>query len=246
MLDAVDVLLRAGIVHAAFLQARAALEASLYIDWILLGDSERKADCYVVATLRHERLWALRASKGTPEAKALDEITATLDLDMHGTNPSLDVEAGKHLIEINRILEQAGLKALDNEFDQVRKKRKRNFDPEWYVPAGAATIRHIAKDVGRLPQYVFCYSKGSYVTHSALYKDQVQFKKKEVRFRAIRSLKDVDELLTTTMPVFIGTYQRIVRVYRSGEEKSFARHYLENWQKPFQSIKRVVLVEGKK
>lgn len=35
MLDAVEVLARAGAVHAAFVPARAAFEASLYIEWIL-------------------------------------------------------------------------------------------------------------------------------------------------------------------------------------------------------------------
>lgn len=51
MLDAVEVLLSAGVAQAAFLPARAAFEASLYLDWILLGDSERKAQCYIVFQL---------------------------------------------------------------------------------------------------------------------------------------------------------------------------------------------------
>lgn len=246
MLDATDVLLRAGIVHAAFLQARAALEASLYIDWILFSESERKADCYVVATLRHERMWALRASKGTPEAKAINELMAELDLDMHATHPSLDADAATHLEEINRNLTQSGLMKIDAEFDRIRQKRGKKYGPEWYVPAGASNLRQIAKQVGRLPQYEFCYSKGSHVTHSALYKDQVQFNKSEVRFRTIRSLRDIDELLTTTLPVFFGTYSNVIKKYRRGEEKAFARHYIENWRQPFLSIKRVVIAPNQK
>src|SRR3954469_11917994 len=104
MLDGIEVLVRNGIVHAAFLQSRAALEASLYLEWILVSDSEHKANCYIVATLRHERMWALRATKGSAEAKAFDPITEQLGLDMHQRNPTLAADAQKHLAEVNRFL----------------------------------------------------------------------------------------------------------------------------------------------
>lgn len=244
MLDAVDVLLRAGIVHAAFLPARAALEASLYIDWVLFSDSERKAACYIVASLRHERMWALRAMEGSSEAKVFNKITDELGIDIHAIHPTLASEAARHLAEVNRNLSQTLLKEVDSEFDAIRRKRGRDFDPEWYVPAGARSLRQIAKDVKRLPQYEFCYSKGSHVTHSALYKDHVRFKKEEVRFRGIRSLRDADELLNTTMPVFIGTFHHVVKYYRAGEAKAFAQYYVDNWREPFQNIKKVEVVDG--
>jgi hypothetical protein len=244
MLDAADVLLRAGIVHATFLPARAALEASLYIDWILLSNSDHKAACYLVASLRHERMWALRGMKGSPEAKAMDAVMAELGIDIHEIHPDLEEGASKHLDEVNRNLAQSDLKPIDELFDQIRKKRGRDFDPEWYAPAGAKSLRQMAKELGRLPQYEFNYSKGSHVTHSALYKDHVRFKKQQVRFRAIRSLRDIDELLNTTMPVFFGTYLNIVKHYRAGEAQAFARHYVEHWRGPFLGVKQVKIVEA--
>ena len=72
MLDAVEVLLSAGVAQAAYLPARAAFEASLYMDWILVGDSERKAQCYIVSNFRDERKWASRAINGTPEEVELN------------------------------------------------------------------------------------------------------------------------------------------------------------------------------
>jgi hypothetical protein len=51
MLAAVQCLIEAGMVHAAFLPARAAFEASIYSDWIMFSGPERKALCYIVANL---------------------------------------------------------------------------------------------------------------------------------------------------------------------------------------------------
>jgi len=42
MLDAIQVLLSNGAVHAAHLQLRALFEASIYIDWILESDSRKR------------------------------------------------------------------------------------------------------------------------------------------------------------------------------------------------------------
>jgi len=241
MTDAIEVLARSGIVHAAFLPARAALEASLYLDWILFSDSEHKVNCYVVATLRQERIWALRAIKGSAEAQTFDSITEELGVDIHALHPTLAVEAKKHLAEVNRNLSQPLLKAIDREFDKLRKKRKR--DVEWYNVIGAKSVRQIAREVGRLPQYEFNYSKGSQVAHSGLYKDHVRFRTGEVRFRAIRSIVEIDELLSMVIPVVIKTYFNVIRYYRPGELKAFAHRYLEEWRAPFFSIKRVKVAE---
>src|SRR4051812_20586935 len=48
MTDATDILLAAGCGNAAFLPSRTAFEASIYLDWILIGNSELKAKRYIV------------------------------------------------------------------------------------------------------------------------------------------------------------------------------------------------------
>src|SRR5579871_1243411 len=67
MLDAVEVLLSNAAVHASNLQMRALFEASVYIDWILASDSEKKANYYYVHNLRRKRLWASRTQTGSSE-----------------------------------------------------------------------------------------------------------------------------------------------------------------------------------
>ncbi len=74
MIDAIQILVEKGMTTAAFLPARAAFEASIYIDWILLSDSERKARSYIVANYRDERLWASRVIKAMPEEKTFDVV----------------------------------------------------------------------------------------------------------------------------------------------------------------------------
>ena len=67
MVDAAEILASQGAPNPAYLQARSAFEASLYIDWILLNESEKKAAYYYVSNLRNIKLWTLRYLPGTQE-----------------------------------------------------------------------------------------------------------------------------------------------------------------------------------
>lgn len=172
MVDAVEVLLASGCNHASFLPARAALESSLYLDWILADNSERRATCYIVSTLRDKRLWAERVVPGTIEEAAFTQIAKTLGLDIYASRPTLAHDAQSHLAEIHRILAQPELQAIDQEFAAKRKKRK--CDPAWYELDGLKSIRQLADAVGRLAEYEFFYSKGSQVTHTGSYNDHIR------------------------------------------------------------------------
>lgn len=65
MVDAFEVLLPQAALRASHLQARACLEASWYVDWILKQKSEERAKYYYVSCLRQQREFALSAVKGT-------------------------------------------------------------------------------------------------------------------------------------------------------------------------------------
>lgn len=237
MLDSVEVLFSAGIVHAAFLPARAAFEASIYLDWILFSDSNRKANCYLVANYRDERLWALRVTHGTPEKAAFDAATSGMGLDLHASRTTLAAEAATHLAEVARILSQVGLQAIDQEFDMKRKKRKR--DLEWYELAGATSIRKVAEAVSRLPEYDYFYSKGSQVAHTASYKDHVRFAKGHVRLKAVRHVDGADTLVKFVVGVAIHAFQVVLKRYRPGELSAFSKKYLADWQAPYMNVKSV-------
>ena len=234
MVDAAEVLLSAGCGHASFLPARTAFEASIYIDWIFAGDSERRATRYVVANYRDERLWASRVIPGTAEEIAFTKIAQFLGVDIHAERPTLAGEASTHLTEVDRILAQPNLAAIDQEFTAARGKRKR--DPEWYELDGLQSIRQVAEKVDRLPEYEFFYSKGSQVTHTGTYKDHVRFVDSQVRFKPIRHLADVNMLLNFIVSICVGTYKKTLEMYRPGETTAFAKKYLEDWRDPFMNV----------
>lgn len=234
MVDAAEVLLSAGCGHASFLPARTAFEASIYIDWIFAGDSERRATRYVVANYRDERLWASRVIPGTAEEIAFTKIAQILGVDIHAERPTLAGEASTHLTEVDRILAQPYLAAIDQEFTAARGKRKR--DPEWYELDGLQSIRQVAEKVDRLPEYEFFYSKGSQVTHTGTYKDHVRFVDSQVRFKPIRHLADVNMLLNFIVTICVGTYKKTLEMYRPGETTAFAKKYLEDWRDPFMNV----------
>src|SRR5690606_16866018 len=89
MLDAVYELVAAGMVHPAFLPARAAFEASLYLDWMLFSDTHRKATAYLVSNYRDERLWVARVTKGTDEEAVFSSLAQSIGLDIHARRPTL-------------------------------------------------------------------------------------------------------------------------------------------------------------
>lgn len=234
MVDAVEVLLSSGCGHAAFLPARTAFEASIYLDWIFAGDSERRATRYVVGNYRDERIWAARAIPGTIEEAAFTQIATTLGLDIHANRPTLASDAKAHLAEVNRILMQPELGAIDQEFTVAKGKRK--HDPAWYELDGLTSIRKVAQAVGRLPEYEFFYSKGSQVTHTGSYKDHVHFADGQVRFKPIRHLADINMLLNFIVSLSMGTYVAVLKMYRPGELTAFRQKYIEDWRGPFQNV----------
>lgn len=231
MVDAAEVLLSAGCGHAAFLPARTAFEASIYIDWIFHGDSERRATRYIVANYRDERLWASRVTPGNAEEVAFTKIAQLLGIDIHANRPTLASEAAAHLDEVERVLAQKSLASVDQEFSAARGKGKR--DPEWYALDGLKSIRQVADKVGRLPEYEFFYSKGSQVMHTGTYKDHVRFADGQVRFKPIRHLADVNMLLNFIVSICLGSYKKTLERYRPGEIMAFSKKYLEDWQDPF-------------
>lgn len=237
MVDATEVLLTAGCGHAAFLPARTAFEASIYLDWILKADSERRATRYIVGNYRDERLWAKRTIPGTIEAQAMSSVAAMLGFNVHCTRPTLATDAKNHLIEVDRILAQVDLEPIDKEFDAARGKRK--YDPEWYELDGLSSIRQLAIEVSRQPEYEFFYSKGSRIAHTGSYKDHVRFSSDRVRFLPIRHLADINMLLNFVVSVALGTYKKILVRYRPGEVPAFGKKYLEDWRDPFQNVTAV-------
>lgn len=231
MVDATEVLVTAGCVQAAFLPARAAFEASIYADYILQSDGERRAMRYIVSNYRSERLWAQRVIPGTAEEAAYRALPASLGIDFQALHPTLAADAAKHLSEVDRILSQPDFQSIDADFTQVKGRRKR--DPDWYTLDGLSSIRQVAESVGRVAEYECFYSKGSQVTHSGSYKDQVLFTAGHLRLKPVRRLDGFNELLNAIVTTCIATYKSVLQQYRPGEMEAFGKKYLADWQGPF-------------
>lgn len=234
MVDAVEILLTAGSSHAAYLPARTAFEASIYIDFLMLGDSELKATRYIVGNYRDERVWTSKAISGTSEEAAFTSIAKSVGIDIHADRPALADEAIKHLTEVNRILLQPELSAIDLEFTKARGRRR--TDPKWYELDGLKSIRHVADFVGRLAEYEFFYSQGSQVTHTGSYKDHLHFAKGQVHFKPVRHLASINMLLNFVVSIALGVYRLVLTRYRPEELPALTKKYMEEWRAPFQYV----------
>lgn len=228
MLDGVEILLSNGACHVSQLPARALFEASVYIDWILQGDSERKSLYYYVHNLRRMRLWARRTQAGSPESEAFMEATKK-----YGFQLTDDVQRSskRQLEQIDNVLSQPKFAEVSADFDSCRKGRK--HDPAWYVPLGPRTLWALAEAVDKVSQYLVLYSPASDVMHGSSYERHVAIGKGEITFQPIRSLEGFETVLRFSVGDAFATYRRILEEYRPGELQLFSKKYLEKWQEAF-------------
>jgi len=236
MIDSFEILISKGAVSAANLQARSAFEASLYIDWILKGESEKKAKYYYVSNLRNQRLWALRLKPGTPEEEIFSEAFQYLENHLKTTDlENVGKQAGEELTEIDSLLARNVWNEINLEFEK-KKNKKTGVDRYWYKMFGITSIRQLAQEVGRLGEYDLFYSRSSEVMHATSYRDHIQFSKGVVSFEPIRQLKDLDILLRFITLVAMSSYVSILKHYRYGELSHFRRKYIRDWKDAFLNI----------
>jgi hypothetical protein len=74
MVDATEVLISNAAIYSSQIQARAGFEASIYIEWILKGHTEKKAKYFYVSNLRKDKLWAQRITGESPDQTEFDEM----------------------------------------------------------------------------------------------------------------------------------------------------------------------------
>jgi hypothetical protein len=234
MLDGVDILLSNGACHTAQLPSRALFEASAYIDWILLADSEKKSLYYYVHNLRRMRLWSRRTVAGLPES---NDFLAAIKKSGMQLSDHIKAIGKQQLTQIEEVLSQPKLAEVNADFDNHRKKR--NHDPSWYVPLGPQNLRAIARAVDKLGQYTLLYSQASEVMHTSSYDGHIAIGKGEITFQPIRSLEGFRTVFQASVADAIATYRRVLQEYRPEELPGFSKKYLEKWQKDFMSFPQI-------
>lgn len=244
MIDSIEVLASQGIVRPAFLQVRSAFEASLYIDWILKSESNKKAKYYYVSNLRNTRFWALRILEGTRENLDFKQLMADMKdiLDPRLIPLEYKELAKKQITEVERILKQENYSSINSEFEK-RYNKTNGVDIIWYRLLGIDSIMKLAEEVDRLPEYVVFYTRGSELMHTKLYRDQVKFKKGIIIFEPIRHLEDMNRLLHYTISISLSAYLSIIKHYREGESDNFAKKFKNDWQQTYQHIPAVTYKE---
>ena len=149
MLDAVEVLVSSGAVLAAHLQARAIMEASLYLDWMLVSDTEKKAKHFYVADLRSEKSDGTRVL-GNDEA--FNKLMNKMQLEPFDPDECPDSSregVAKRIEMIDAILADPEYADVNRAFEFKNNREPRKREPYWYVPCGAGSIRVLV--LGQMP-----------------------------------------------------------------------------------------------
>jgi hypothetical protein len=246
MLDAVDVLARAGAITAAYLPARAAFEASLYIEWMLVSDGEKKATYYYVGHVRAERYWGKRAAKGSPESNAfIDDMKQQLGVDLYSDRADLSREGLRLIAEADSVLAQEKFAEANAAFESwIRAQNKAGnksgkkppFEPDWYKVLGKPSVRSIAKELRRLADYLVYYGKGSQVMHASSIKSHIEFQKGKAVAHPIRNLASAHQLLHGVITNAIHTFGRVLAYYRNEELPRFWLQYIQEWRAAYMQI----------
>jgi hypothetical protein len=234
MLDAIEILVSNGAVYASDLQARALLEATVSIDWILQGEIEKKANYFYVHDLRKRRRWAQVAQPGSAEATAFAAVApglASLD------NPNIIERAKEAVDEIDRVLSQPEFHNITRVFDEWRGSSK--SDRHWYRPLGIKSVSGMMDAVGRSAEYIVFYSHWSGTMHSSNFGQHVEIGEGKVTFKNLRLLSGFQALFQFSLACAFHTYRKILDLYRPGELRVFNTKYLERWRTAFIHVPRI-------
>jgi len=140
-------------------------------------------------------------------------------------------QAKKSAANLDGLLSKQPYAEISAMFDKMRGTR--TYDPPWYRPLGVRSIRHIADDVTRLPEYEVMYNVLSQVAHGTSMNDHVRFSNGKIEFEPIRWLKEFPWVFRTALSAAFHTYKTILSRYRPGQMDEYRRRYLTDWRQPY-------------
>jgi hypothetical protein len=233
-LDGFEIHVSHGAILASHLSARALLEASLYVSWVLQSDTERRARQYYVWNLRQNRAWGRRLVPGTTEHAAFtSSLQATPSLPDLASLPAIHTKVTEAQNQIAAIDQQLALpvyKAINDEFDRIKRS---THDLPWHAPWGAKSIRQMADQLNRLAEYDLFYSTLSDVAHSSAFRKHVSIDGVQVNFEPIRQLESIDTVCRPAVGNALRLYRELLGHYRPGELENLSRKYQDEWRTAF-------------
>lgn len=194
MVDAFEVNLNAAAMFGAQLAARSLLDASLSLHWMLKKDTEKRAAAYYVFHIRKKRDRIAAAIPGTQENEAfqsaLDDSPGLQNFLTSGDTPGLAPEAQLQVAKIDQCLSQPCYSGINDEFN--RKRGTQLYDRHWGVPFGVGSIRQMAKELQRLPEYNIFYGDLSSVSHASDFSQHIAIQSGgRAVFEPIRNLRSL-------------------------------------------------------
>ena len=237
MFDSFEVLLSNCCAETSYLQSRSIFETSIYIDFMLAGESERKAQFYYVSNIRKEITWAKRAKHGTTEREQFIQDQGDFLKDLEDELSGLNDDAEQELQKMEAFLEEEPWKSVNEAINRQRGKAK--FDRPWYAGFGVRSLRQMSERVGRLGEYEILYSEGSEVLHASNYRRHIRMGQKHIALEPIRHSAEMDKLIRTTASIVLFTYSKIMQDYCQDRVAEFHQVYLDLWRMPFINIPKV-------
>ena len=230
-LDGAAVLAAAGNCATATLQLRSLLETAHTMEWLLASDTEAKVNHLYVANLRQRRNWNSIAIPNSPEATRHADAARRLNL-----TPEQLTELTGEVQRTDALLARPPFDAINAKFEASYIKR--GYDQPWYeVYAAPAipklSIRKISKDLGRIKEYSYIYSPFSDVTHGSDMWKSISVGDQNLQMNPVREPQGIPSVVQLAATLCLRIFPMVIQEYRSGEEESFNRKYLQEWRTRF-------------
>jgi hypothetical protein len=214
MVDAVHIQLVGGAPAPARLQLRSAFEAVLGIEYMLKGNSERRAFAYLTGwaqTLMTEYRAARRHTKLGAKAKEIDQRIAALQ--RHLGNP--------------------GWKEANKGFRDLKRARKGRA-PAWYnLSGGPSHLSALAERLDHLDEYDLLYREWSGPTHAVDLGRQVVAPPGRIALRRLRDTELFGEVVSYAVNFAVRGTRLVLLHYRPGEEPAWRAWYNREVRRPY-------------
>ena len=232
MADAIEVMMRQGVIHPSQLQLRSLFEVSVTLQWVLQESGDERAKAYHVANLRRQRLDYRRDLPGTVENKAFKDLWDTIG--ERTPSPEREKELRAQIANLNKELSGPSMRDLNKKFEDFYKKKE--YEQDWYKILGVRSFREIAKYVGRTAEYLIIYTSGSEVMHGSTYSGQLAFDRLKIITNPLRSPERTNSLLTLAMALTSKMIQSTLGHYRPAELENLNRKDAKDWNSPLKRI----------
>ena len=125
MADAIEVMMRQGVIRPTQLQLRSLFEVSVTLQWVLQESGDERAKAYHVANLRRQRLDYRRDLPGTVENKAFKDLWNAAG--ERTPSPAREKEIRAQITSLNKELSEPSWYDLNEKFEDFYKKKNMSW-----------------------------------------------------------------------------------------------------------------------